>query len=49
VHVFPLFESKVLKATTREEAQAEAVEMAHAWLSAASAGLVDLWPNRLLG
>ena len=39
-HAFPLFESRVLKATTREEAQAEAVQMAHDWLSAAVAGLV---------
>jgi len=38
-HVFPLFENKVLKATTREEAQTEAVQIARDWLSAATAGL----------
>lgn len=39
-HGFPLFENKALAAKTREEAQAEAVQMAHDWLSAAAAGLV---------
>jgi len=39
-HGFPLFENKPLKAATREEAQAEATQMAHDWLSAAAAGLV---------
>lgn len=39
-HGFPLFESKPLKAATREEAQAEATQMARDWLSAAAAGLV---------
>jgi hypothetical protein len=40
-HGFPLFERKVLKASTREEAQAEAVQMARDWLNAAQAGLGD--------
>lgn len=39
-HAFPLFENKALAATTREEAQAEVVQMVHDWLSAAAAGLV---------
>lgn len=39
-HAFPLFENKALKATTRDEAQAEVVQMAHDWLSAAVYGLV---------
>ncbi len=39
-HGFPLFENKALAATTRDEAQAEATQMAHDWLSAAAAGLV---------
>ena len=39
-HGFPLFENKVLAATTRDEAQAEATQMAHDWLSAAAAELV---------
>lgn len=38
-HAYPLFECKVLKANTRDEAQAEAVHVAREWLAAAEAGL----------
>lgn len=38
-HAYPLFESRELTATTREEAQEEAIGMARAWLAAAEAGL----------
>jgi hypothetical protein len=39
-HAFPLFENKALEAATREEAQAETVQMVRNWLSAATAGLL---------
>lgn len=39
-HGFPLFENKELKATTREEAQAETARLAWDWLTAATAGIV---------
>lgn len=38
-HGFPLFENKVLDAKTCEEAQAEAVQMALDWLSAAKTAI----------
>jgi hypothetical protein len=34
-----LFDTKPLKATSREEAQAEVVQLAREWVNAASAGL----------
>lgn len=38
-HCRPLFDSKPLKATSREEAQAEVVQLAREWMNAAAAGL----------
>lgn len=39
-HAYPLFEDMVLKAATREEAQAEIVQIVQNWLKSAAAGLV---------
>lgn len=38
-HCRPLFDTKPLKATSREEAQAEVVQLAREWMNAAAAGL----------
>jgi hypothetical protein len=38
-HCHPIFDTKTIDATSREEAQAEVVRLAREWLSAAAAAL----------